>query len=88
MFYPFLFFVYVYPNSRSDGKGCLLYKMFEHEVIQKLMTKNNIRTFHDGNSIEIRIPVKHCIKKCYPLWNKNGFSGDENSVHLSKIVYF
>ena len=65
-----------------------MYKCFENEIIKLIKQKNSLSEIEKNNFVEIRIPIKHCIKNMTKFWNNNGFSGNADSAHLFKIVNF
>jgi len=84
-----IYFVYVKPQFRSDGKGYYLYNCFEREVVKRynqLLSNFNLPT--KLSKIDIRITLKHCIVTSTPFWNKNGFTGTSSDHILTKHVYF
>lgn len=84
-----IYFIYIHPKYREERKGSLLYSFYEKELtnmIKKRIQQNSSSSYHRA-SIEVRIPIKHCIKHCAKFWNNNGFQGDQDSMHLSKFIY-
>ena len=84
-----IYFVFVKPQFRSDGKGYYLYNCFEKEVVNRYKQMlSNFNIPSKLSRIEIRITMKYCIQKSTPFWNKNGFTGTQSDYILSKHVYF
>lgn len=85
-----IYFIYVHPQYRAAKKGSCLYSFYEIELTNKIkkITQNQQSTINIASKrIEVRIPIKHCIKNYALFWNKNGFQGNQDSVHLSKFIY-
>lgn len=84
-----IYFIYIYPEYREERKGSLLYSFYEKELTNMINTRNrqNPSSAYQRASIEVRIPIKHCIKHCAKFWNNNGFQGNQDSMHLSKFIY-
>ena len=86
-----IFFIYHICISLDTSPGCrkgYYVYCFEKEITKIIKQKNYSSEVEINNNVEIRIPIKHCIKSTTSFWNKNGFSGNSDSVHLSKFVYF
>ena len=84
-----IYFIYIHPKYREERKGSLLYSFYEKELTNMIKQRIQRKSLSSDNraSIEVRIPIKHCIKHCAQFWNKNGFQGDKDSMHLSKFIY-
>ena len=88
-----IYFIYVHPQYRSQRKGSVLYGFYEKEITNKIKKKNYQQSLSANNCagkcIEVRIPIRHCIKHCTLFWKSNGFQGDKEAVqgHLSKFIY-
>lgn len=86
-----IYFIYVMPSFRDEGKGRILYSFFEAETVKRYY--HIAKAFpqmiqpHLEACIQMNIGIKHCIKKSTIFWNKNGFAGDTNSSQLTKFVY-
>jgi hypothetical protein len=84
-----IYFIYIHHQYRASRKGSLLYSFYEKELLD-MIKKRNEQSFVIPSSrkeIQIRIPIKHCIRHFYKFWNKIGFHGNQHDSQLSKFIY-